>query len=124
MNPGSLTFWVDEPDDRDTEGEVIVNFFLQVYRSIIGGKDLNGNFGRRGDDTTRWATASDNDYVGNTEASGLHLNADLDSRPKHGCVGEDVCVSTALCIAVTDFPHITLHYPAVDVLMIGLRNVA
>ena len=37
---------------------------------------------------------------------------------------EDVGVRMALCVAMTDFSYITLHYTSVDVLAVGFRAVA
>ena len=121
--PGALAFGVNQPDGRDAEIEVIVFSRTSAARSS-GESTSTAISGRRCDDAASGATASENDYVGITEAGGPDLNTDLDSNPKCACMEEDVGVRMALCVAMTDFSYITLHYTSVDVLAVGFRAVA
>lgn len=84
VHPRPARVGVYYPYASNAEGQVIVDPLLSSSNAIIRRENLNGDFRWRGDDSSRWLSATHDRHIRDAEAIGLNLHPDFDPCPEIG----------------------------------------
>lgn len=111
---------IDHPYVLHTEGEVVVDLFLQILRPIFPGKDLDHSKRRLDYDPSPGFAARDHADVGNAKAGGFDLHTDFGPYPNSAIAGTQIRDDCSLQITLFDFPHVSLYDLSVNVLAVSV----
>src|ERR1700747_2194843 len=81
MDISAARLRINDPNAGDSESKIVVDFFLEVARTIVRRKHLYSDRWRPADNALGRLRAKHDRDIWNSEASFLHLNPDFHTSP-------------------------------------------